>query len=101
MPPVRLQVPGREETKRRKESKGKNMVVKKQMQQVIESCKRKFAKATLLKKEGKTAELTLIKKELAPCRKIKRMRRGPKMCELVGVQVWRFLVSRRMYHWSI
>jgi hypothetical protein len=34
-----------------------------QMQQVMQSRKRKFAEATLLKKEQKMKELTTIKKE--------------------------------------
>jgi hypothetical protein len=53
----------REETKRRQESIGKNSSVKIQLKQVVESRKRKFAAATVLKKEQKTKELTIIKKE--------------------------------------
>ncbi len=53
----------REETKRRQESIGKNSSVKIQLKQVVESCKQKFAAATVLKKEQKTKELTIIKKE--------------------------------------
>ena len=53
----------REETKRRQESIGKNSSVKIQLQQVVESHKRKFAAATVLKKEQTTTELTIIKKE--------------------------------------
>jgi hypothetical protein len=37
--------------------------VKQQMQQVTESRKRKFTAATLLEREGKVAELTIIKQE--------------------------------------
>jgi hypothetical protein len=48
--------------------------VKIQMQRVTESPKHKFTMATLLKKEGNTAKLTIIKKERAPCRRIIRMR---------------------------
>jgi hypothetical protein len=53
----------REESKRKQESIGKNSSVKQQMQQVSESRKRKFTAATLLKREGKVAELTTIKQE--------------------------------------
>jgi hypothetical protein len=42
-----------EESKRRKESIGKNGDVKIQMQQVTENCKDKFEAATLLKKKEK------------------------------------------------
>jgi hypothetical protein len=52
-----------EESKRKQESIDNNIGVKIQMQQVTESCKRKFAMATLLKKEGNTVELTSIKKD--------------------------------------
>jgi hypothetical protein len=52
-----------EESKRKQESIGKNIGVKIQMQRVTESPKHKFAMATLLKKEGNTAKLTIIKKE--------------------------------------
>jgi hypothetical protein len=53
----------REESKRKQESIGKNSCVKQQMQQVTESCKRKFTSATLLKRADKDAELTTIKQE--------------------------------------
>jgi hypothetical protein len=43
------------------ESIGKNSGVKQQMQQVTESRKRKFT--TLLKQEGKVAELTTVKQD--------------------------------------
>jgi hypothetical protein len=42
-----------EESKRKRESIGKNSGVKQQMLQVTESCKHKFTAATLLKQEGK------------------------------------------------
>jgi hypothetical protein len=41
----------------------KNSAVKIQMQQVTESCQHKFAAAALLKKEGKSAELIIIRKD--------------------------------------
>ena len=45
------------------ESIGKNSGVKQQMQQVTESRKRKFTAATLLKQEGKVAELATVKQD--------------------------------------
>ena len=53
----------REESRRKQESIGKNKGVKQQMAQVTESRKRKFTAATLLKREGKVAELTIVKQE--------------------------------------
>jgi hypothetical protein len=53
----------RKESKRRHESIDKNSAVKIQMQQLTVICRRKFAAATLLKKEGKTVKITVIKKE--------------------------------------
>ena len=52
-----------EESKRRQESIGKNSSVKMQMQKVMQSRKRKFAEATVLKNEQKMKELTTFKKE--------------------------------------
>jgi hypothetical protein len=49
--------------KRSQQSIDKNSLVKIQMQQVMQSHKRKFAAATLLKKEQKMKELTTIMKE--------------------------------------
>jgi hypothetical protein len=57
----------REESKRKQESIGKNSGVKQQMQQVTESRKHKFTAATLLEREGKVAELTIIKQERLLC----------------------------------
>jgi hypothetical protein len=53
----------REESKMRQEAIGKNSSVKIQMQQVMQSCQRKFAASSLLKKEQKMKEVTTIKKE--------------------------------------
>jgi hypothetical protein len=52
-----------EESKRRQEAIGKNSAVKLQMQQVTQSRKRKLAAATLLKRQEKNIELTIVKKE--------------------------------------
>jgi hypothetical protein len=53
----------REGSKRKQESIGKNSGVKQQMQQVTESRKRKFTAAPLLEREGKVAELTIVKQK--------------------------------------
>jgi hypothetical protein len=53
----------REESKRKQEAIGKNYAVKLQSQQVTQSRKRKFAEKTLLKREEKKVELTIVKKE--------------------------------------
>jgi hypothetical protein len=52
-----------EESKWKQEAISKNSAVKQQMQQVTESREHKFVGVTLLKKEGKTVKLTIIKKE--------------------------------------
>jgi ABC-type enterochelin transport system substrate-binding protein len=53
----------REESKRKQEAIGKIHAVKLQTQQVTQSCKRKFAETTLLKRQDKKVVLTIIKKE--------------------------------------
>ena len=53
----------REESKKKKEAIGKNSQVQKQLYEVTQSCKRKFATATLLKKEERKSERTVVKKE--------------------------------------
>jgi hypothetical protein len=53
----------REESKRKQEAIGKNYVVREQMEQVSQSCKRKLAAKTLLMQEEKNVVLTIIKKE--------------------------------------
>jgi hypothetical protein len=53
----------REESKRKQEAIGKNYAVREQMEQVSQSCKRKFAATTLLMREEKNVVLTIIKKE--------------------------------------
>jgi hypothetical protein len=53
----------REESKKKKELIGKNSRVQKQLYEVTQSRKRKFATATLLKKEETKSKPTLVKRE--------------------------------------
>ena len=53
----------REESKKKKEAIGKNSRVQKQMYEVTQSSKRKFANATLPKKEETKSERTAVKRD--------------------------------------
>jgi hypothetical protein len=52
-----------EESKRKQEAIGKNHAVKLQTQEVTQIRKRKFAEATLLKRQDKKVVLTITRKE--------------------------------------